>query len=338
MKLERSSCFEVQGCISCLTQASNEDACLASTMMNGAHIFHMGDLQHAQCGARQAVTHVETFPHGNFGEGAVISSSFVSYDSCFATGSSSGDIVLVSRHSKNVVQHYSFQNKAAVLSLKEVPNEPSLLLACSPTDAQIIDLETSTARINLHIPKPCVVGGTALTQNTLVVAAYDGKAMLYDVRRGHEPVVILAVPDQIISITSSPDTGAVATGTVSGRVFVLRCLEGNVREEAFSTGKERAPIRSVAMRNGYIAAGDTSAKLTCLDLKEDPKPTRYWDLHSLLTNESGPPSSGAEKLSSVTVPDTESWSLPAVMLQQSDLWAALSSTKYGVSHILAIPI
>ncbi|RNF04196.1 uncharacterized protein Tco025E_08007 [Trypanosoma conorhini] len=310
--------FEVQGRISSMTYSDASNACLVSTIMNGTHIFNMDDCRGL---SPRYAARLESFPHHIVGGDPIISSCFLSSDSCLAVGSSVGGIVVVSRQSRSVVRCYTFQDEAPVLSLKEVPQEPSLLLSASPVGVQVIDVERAAVRLSLTIPKPRVVGAVAATRNTLAVANYDGKVLLYDVRCGSDPLTVLAVPDQVTSIAMSPDSSAVVAGTVGGRVFVMRCLMSNVREEAFGTGKTRFPIRCVAMHHGRIAAGDISAKITLLDSGERPAPTTYWTAQSLLPH-----------LAAAAPAITASWSASAVLLRKDSLWGGIDvARKCGIS-------
>lgn len=317
--------FEVQGRISSMTHSDTSNACLVSTIMNGSHIFSLGSSSDASA---QHVTRVESFPHHVIGGDPIVSSSFLSGDSCLAVGSSLGSIAVVSRESRSVVRCYTFQDEAPVLSLKEVPHEPSLLLSASPIGVQVIDVERAAVQLSFTIPKPRVVGAVAVSRNSFAVANYDGKVMLYDTRCGTEPVTVLAVPDQITSIAASPDSGAVVAGTVGGRVFVMRCLVSRVREEAFGTGKTRSPVRCVAVQQGRLSAGDISAKLTLIDARDCPGPTTYWTADSLLPQHVVA-SSAATALS---------WSVSAVLLRRGSLWGALTSSECAASHVVVLPV
>ncbi|EKF37799.1 hypothetical protein MOQ_001998 [Trypanosoma cruzi marinkellei] len=310
--------FEVQGRISSMAYGDATNACLVSTIMNGTHIFNMD----SSCGApTRYVAQLESFPHHIIGGDPIISSCFLSSDSSLAVGSSVGGIVVVSRSSRSVVRCYNFQDEAPVLSLKEVPHEPSLLLSASPVGVQAIDVERSAVRLSLAVPKPRVVGAVAITKNSFAVANYDGKVMLYDVRCGIDPVTVLAVPDQITSIAVSPDSRALVAGTVGGRVFVMRCMVSKLREEAFGTGKTRSPVRCVAMHHGRIAAGDISAKITLLDSGDCPAPTMYWTANSLLPH----------------VVAASSWTVSSVLLRKDSLWGAFTSSESAASHVVILP-
>lgn len=316
--------FEVQGRVSSMTYSEAGNAYLVSTIMNGTHILNMDN----SASTRHA-TDVETFPHSIIGGDPVISSSFLSSDSYIAVGSSVGSIAIVSRSLLSVVKCYTFPDEAPVLSLKEVPHEPSLLLSALPNAVQVIDVERATVRMSLNILKPRVVGTVAVTRNSLAVANYDGKVLLYDARCGCDPTTILAVPDQITSVAVSQSSGALVAGTVGGRVFVMRCMMNKVREEAFGTGKTRAPIRCVAVANGRIAAGDVSAKLTLIDSGDNPGPTMYWEGRSFLPQHTA-------VASPTSMPST--WTVSAVSLRRDTLWSALTSPDSPVSHVVALPI
>ncbi|RNE98475.1 hypothetical protein TraAM80_08745 [Trypanosoma rangeli] len=316
--------FEVQGRISSMTYSDASNACLVSTIMNGTHIFNMGDSSGV---SPQFAARLESFPHNIVGGDPIISSCFLSSDSCLAVGSSVGGIAVVSRQSRSVVKCYTFQDEAPVLSLKEVPQEPSLLLSASPVGVQVIDVERAAVRLSLAILKPRVIGAVATSRNNFAVANYDGKVMLYDVRCGCDPVTVLAVPDQITSITVSPDSSALVAGTVGGRVFVMRCLVSKVREEAFGTGKTRSPIRCVAMHHGCIAAGDNSAKITLLDSGDCPAATTYWTPQSLLPH-----------LAAASPAMVSSWSASSVLLRKDSLWGALTSSESATSHVVMLSL
>ncbi|KEG07553.1 hypothetical protein DQ04_09461030, partial [Trypanosoma grayi] len=235
VQLDRTICrFEVQGCVSSMAYSDASSACLVSTIMNGTHIFSMDG---ADDSSERYAARVESFPHHIVGGDPIVSACFLSSGTCLATGSAMGGITVVSRQSRGVLRCYTFQDGAPVLSLREVPQQPSLLLSSSPGSVQLIDVEHAAVRLDLMVPKPRIVGAVAVTGDTFAVANYDGKVLLYDARRGCEPVTVLSVPDQITSVAAAPDTGAVAAGTVGGRVFVMRCTPGKVREEAFGTGK-----------------------------------------------------------------------------------------------------
>ncbi|KAG8342084.1 hypothetical protein ERJ75_000728500 [Trypanosoma vivax] len=328
--------FEVQGLVSSMAHGSSSPVCLVSTIMNGAHIFSPEGLADTCVTTSQSTICVESFPHNIIGEDPVISSRFVLGDSCFAVGSAVGSIAVVSRQSRSVVRCYTFQDGAGVLSLGEVPGEPSLLVSCSQAGVQVVDMEQAALRLTLSVPKARVVGSVAVSSSIVVVANYDGKVMLYDMRKGSEPVVVLVVPDQITSVSPSTHLGAVAVGTVSGRVFILRCSAGSVREEAFAIGKERAPIRSLSVYEKQIAAGDICGKLTLLDCNESPSPTRQWSAQMLLPPlASQPPFSAA---AAQETGDNSLWSVSGVALQKDILWAALSSTGSTSSHVVVLPL
>ncbi|ORC90827.1 uncharacterized protein TM35_000072510 [Trypanosoma theileri] len=320
--MDRITCrFEVQGRISNMAHSDITNDCLVSTMMNGTHIFKKDDSNYEP--STRSSIHLESFPHHIIGGDPVISSCFLSADSCIAIGTGMGSIAVISRHSRTVVRCYTFQEETPVLSLKEVPQEPSLLLSSSPSSAEVIDIERAAVRLSFLTPKPRVIGAVAVNNNTFAVANYDGKVMLYDARRGREPVTILAVPDQITSISASLDSAAVAAGTVGGRVFVMRCSTSNVREEAFGTGKVRVPIRSVSMYHGRIAAGDVSGKLTIIDTGEHPQPTKYWTAQSLLPQHA-------------TTNSTISYTVASLVQCKKEVWTAVTPSEGALSHVVVL--
>ncbi|KAH9579984.1 hypothetical protein LSM04_005526 [Trypanosoma melophagium] len=319
--MDRITCrFEVQGRISNMTHSDTTNSCLVSTMMNGTHIFNMSG-SHYETSTRCS-THLESFPHHIIGGDPVISSCFLSADSCMAIGTAMGSIAVISRQSRMVVRCYTFQEETPVLSLKEVPQEPSLLLSSSPSSAEVIDIERAVVRLSFVTPKPRVIGAVAVNNNSFAVANYDGKVMLYDARSGTEPVTVLAIPDQITSISASLDSAAVAVGTVGGRVFVMRCSTSNVREEAFGTGKIRAPIRCVSMCHGRITAGDMSGKLTIIDTDERPQPTRYWTAQYLLPQHA--------------TFNTASYAVASLFQCKKAVWAAVTPLEGSSSHVVVL--
>ncbi|KAG5473236.1 hypothetical protein CUR178_03156 [Leishmania enriettii] len=334
--------LEVVGKVSSISYDYTTSSCLVSTILNGTHVFNLDDSFY---GANLAVglssSSVESYPYHTMSEEPLMSSCFFNAGQLFAVGSSFGTVTIVSRRSRALTSCYAAPHSSPVRTLSEIPGEPNGLLMCTEQGAAVIDVERSQLRVSLVNPAPGrAVAAVPLQPHTLVVANYDGKALLYDMRYRSSPSSILSLPDQITCLAASRDTSEVCVGTVGGRVFTLRCTEGPQREQAFGMSHKRSPVRCVAIDRGRIAAGDLTGRLALIDTADVPDPTVYWCAETLLRMPRQ--SCHAEALdrrheaavAAATFADTE---VSAVALAQGTAWMSFNSSNSCASQVVAIP-
>ncbi|KAG5472469.1 hypothetical protein LSCM1_03868 [Leishmania martiniquensis] len=334
--------LEVVGKVSSICYDDTTSSCLVSTILNGTHVFNLDDSFYgANLAVGLSASSVESYPYHTMGEEPLMSSCFFNAGQLFAVGSSCGSVTVVSRRSRALTSCYTAPDSLPVRTLSEFPGQSNCLLMCTERGAAVIDVERSQLRVSLANPAPGrAVAAVPLLPHTSVVANYDGKALLYDMRYGNTPISVLSLPDQITCLATSRDASVVCVGTVGGRVFTLRCTEGPQREQAFGMSNRRSPVRCVAIDRGRIAAGDLSGRLALIDTADVPDPTVYWCAETLLRLPRQ--SSHGEALDRDLEPagaaaacaDTE---VTAVALTQGTAWMSFCSSKSGASQVVAIP-
>lgn len=328
--------LEVVGKITSMDYCETTASCLVTTILNGAHVFNVDDnFYGANLSCGLSAHSVESYPYTTMGEEPLLSSCFFNKGALFAVGSSSGTLTVVSRCSRAMAACYTTSTCLPIRSLKAVPDEPGLLLICTEHGAEVIDVERSALHSSLVNPVPGrSVAAVALNDSTYVVANYDGMVLLYDRRSRTTPSTVLSVLDQVTCLASATATGEVSAGTVGGRVFTLRCIESRNREQAFATGTKRSPIRSLAMHDKRIAAGDLSGRLVLLDTSDVPDPTVYWSAETLLQPRQGVGFSMPGTTAESSWLDTE---MTAVTMGHGTVWMSLCSPHVNSSHVVAIP-
>ncbi|CAJ1032036.1 hypothetical protein Q4I30_006033 [Leishmania utingensis] len=334
--------LEVMGKVSSIHYDCVTSSCLVSTILNGTHIFNLDDTFYgANLAAGVSASSVESYPYHTMGEEPLMASCFFNTGQLFAVGSSSGSVTVVSRRSRALTSCYATPDSLPIRALSEIPTESNCLLMCTEQGAAIIDVERSQPRVSLANPAPGrAVAAVPLQRQTFVVANYDGKVLLYDTRYRSSPSSVLSLPDQITCLAASPDTSEVCVGTVGGRVFTLRCIEGAQREQAFGMSKKRSPVRCVAMDRGRIAAGDLAGRLALIDTADVPDPTVYWSAETLLRLPRQIYRAGAldrhidTASAAAAFTNTE---VTAAALAQGTAWMSFCSSKNAVSQVVAIP-
>lgn len=353
--------MEVLGKVASLSLDPRARCCLATTILNGAHVFHTDeDSCEGSLYAGMSASRVESYPYNVFGKEPLLCGCFVGDGQSICVGSAGGSVMTVSRRSRCITGSFLFSagnrergqigedsgdvRRLPVRGLAAMPDQASsAVLACTEETTAVVDVERSVMLYCLVNPVPRAVGAVPLSPSTFVTANYDGKALLYDVRESLEPAVVLSVPDQVSCIACCPDTAQVCVGTVAGRVFTMRCTESAMREQAFGTGKRRSPIRSVAVFHQRIVAGDISGKLTILDASDTSRRTRYWTADDLLgrgTNEEdadGVGSTNPHTDGGGAVPASKQSEVASVALAKGFVWAAFSSPDSLYSHAVALP-
>lgn len=315
--------MDVLGKVAGMSYCSHTNSCLAATILNGAHVFNLegkpsvGALPSAFLSARS----VESYPYTILGEEPLLSSCFLGDGELFALGAATGTVTVVSRHSRAMTGSYSTQAAVPIRGLAPVPQQSAALLVCSEAGAEVIDVNKSALLFALEDPMPRAIAAVALSPSQYAVANYDGKCLLYDTRASFSAHTVLSVPDQITSLTACPLTSRLAVGTVAGRVFTLRGVEGAAREQAFATGRQRAPICSLSILGNQIAAGDIAGRLSLIDATPvRPGATMYWTPDRLLGK-----------------PLAAEFAVTATVLTQEALWASFVSADEPDSQVVAIP-
>lgn len=346
--------MEVHGKVHSLAVDETTNSCLAVTVLNGAHTFFMKDNFYGDnLFSGMSASGVEGYPYATFGNDPLVSGCFVGDGQSIAVGSAAGCVTTVSRRSRGISSSLvitlprsggpadsdSEGRGLPVRSLAVLPGPGNHVLACTEVTTAVADVERGVTLYHLVTPVSRSVAAVPLSATCFATANYDGKVLLYDTRDSLKPSVVLSIPDQITCLGVSPDSGEVCAGTVAGRVFTLRCAEGLMREQAFGTGKKRAPIRSVAMYGNRIVAGDISGKLSILDASDVPNSTKYWTADTLLNDSAVGRADDANEVSPVsdTVARWESTEVTAVTLAKGIAWAAFSRPDSDSTQVVALP-
>lgn len=338
----RTACrMEVLGRVSSLAFSADSNACLLATVISGAHIFNMDESFYGpHLFAGMSASSVESYSARSIGEEPQLSSCFLGAGRLIALGSSRGVITVISRQSRSLTARYKvvsesgFDDSASgtdlpIRSLHEVPLEPGAVLACTEHGAELVDVERCICLNTVRTPVPRAVAAVPLaTPYNYAVANYDGKVLLYDIRTGSSPTTILSIPDQITTLSVCQHTTKVCAGTVAGRAFTLRCIDGAFREQAFGTGRKRAPITSLSIWRTKIAAGDLGGRLSIIDTADIPNPTKYWTPETLQLPDRADSSGGVA---------WEGTEVTAALLTQGIAWVTFSSPDAMQSQVVALP-
>eukprot|EP00796_Vickermania_ingenoplastis_P005977 gene5977-4286_t len=323
--------IEVLGRVAALSHSQDANSILASTVLNGCHIFNLNDeFYGTKISAGIGSGDVESYPFELFGKKPFLSSCFLNSGKDFVMGSATGDVVAVSRTSRQLLRSFVKEDKSAIRSLHCMTNKPSCFLLCTDAGAEIIDVSEGLLA-SFDSPTPRCVGALCVDTNSVAVANYDGKVLVFDVRNTKRPESILSVPDQICSFSMCTEQGTVCCGTVGGRIFTLRCGKDSVtREEAFATGKTRSPIRALAVHRTTVTAGDVSGRLSVLDISDVPNPTTYWTPKRLF-------SSGRTAVQDQLTPNWDNAEVTATTITGGAAWASFAVHGMDQSYIVAVP-
>lgn len=301
---------EILGRVCALSTSRDAPLLLASTVANGCHVFSLSDSIYSSpslSSAHMSNEKVETFSSEVVGKIPFLSSCWNRDDETFVLGSSQGEVVVVSRKKRKRIgscvltediqaEKSFFSSSNGIRSLHSVQHHQSAVIACRDVGANVIDTSRMCSIASFTSIVPRAIGAQALDPNTVAVANYDGKVLLFDIRNSvhslgvdSKPDCIISVPDQICSFSMCEESGSVCAGTVSGRVFVLRCTNNSsVRECAFAIGNQkRSPIRALVVEKNKVVAGDIAGRVALLDLGDRPDPTVYWTPEQLYTPHDG---------------------------------------------------
>lgn len=299
--------IEVMGRVSSLSSIERDSPrLLASTILNGSHIFSLPESLYASCAVAPTTISsikVETFSSEVLQDTPFLSSCWCpgGADDIFVLGSSCGDVVAFSikhrmRTGSSLLMERpphvktALSSSNAIRSLHRIQKHETAVLACRDIGATVLDVSHMSCVSSFPNVVPRAIGALSVDSNVVAIANYDGKVLLFDARsRTHslkiegKPECIISLPDQICSFAMCEETGAVCAGTVSGRIFVLRCFDSSsVRECAFAVGhNKRSPIRALTVSRNKIVAGDIAGRVTVLDRGDNPCPTVYWTLKDL---------------------------------------------------------
>ncbi|EPY25745.1 hypothetical protein STCU_04029 [Strigomonas culicis] len=324
---------EVSDRVSSLAYSTVSRCCLATTLGSGAFMFDLNRDIHE---TEQVVTYAPSI----FDFDPLVSSCFLGMKHQYiAVGSYNGGVSVLSKQSKENKAFYSTGYTCAVHSLQPVPHNETNVLVCTKYGAEVVDMDTNQSVVALEDPAPRAIGAVSLSPTAFAVANYDGSVLLYDSRTGSEAVTVLSVPDQLMSLAVCEDTREVCVGTVAGRVFTLRCVHSELREQAFATGKVRSPVTAACIRAGKIVVGDLAGRVSIIDTTPKGAATRYWTAESLLvSHESVALRERSPQQPHAARPAVDA-EVTALSLAEDSVWVSFSTNHPEMtSHVIPLPV